>query len=291
MADEQPTKELYLTAGFDITVDASVRSVFGSIESLPSPPASVLELNAAIAEPETSIERVGQVVSNDPAMSAKLLQLINSAFFGLNRRITNVPEAITYLGLNGTTTLLNAMQMLQAFSVGQPELTGDVETIHRHSIAVAELARSFITNRSELCNTFAAAMLHDIGLLALLATRPELYVEWHAAMQDGEPLGETETRLFGTTHADIGAFLLHTWGLPDSLVEVVAHSHDADRLIQPHLNAVHAVFVAEQIVNVSGPRFENVEVPSNDYLLAVGLQDAVADNVSRTNPYIGALPA
>jgi HD-like signal output (HDOD) protein len=280
-----PIDPVALTIAIERTVDiqqrivqAPMRATLGSIDHLPSPPTSVVELNRALARPEASIEEVATVVENDVAMSAKLLQLVNSAFFGLTQRVTNVRQATALLGLTTVRNLLIAVEMVRAFNPREPELTRDVEMINAHSLAVAEATRSLMADRHQMHDAFAAGMMHDIGLLAIMAKHPDRYIELRDAVRSGVPLEECETTILGAHHSDIGAYLLGIWGLPHSMVEAVARSHDADSMHDRTMNTAHAVFIAEQIVNMQehgGASWENPRLPDHDYLFELGVNEYV----------------
>lgn len=265
--------------------DPRLRALVGGLDVLPSPSGGVLELNAALNRPDAKVDEVAAIVERDPAMTAKLLQLVNSAFFGLNRRVTNVQHAVTYLGLATVRNLLTAVELVRAFQPADPRLGHIVEEIQAHSLAVAETARTLMTHRHQVHDAFAAGMMHDVGLLALIACAPERFIEVRdEAVRNGLPLTACEERVLGVSHAALGGYVLDLWGLPYSLVEAVSRSHDADRIPERQVTPTHAVFVAEQLVNVSGKAaFEGGRLPDPEYLAALGFSSFVTQMVGRTH--------
>lgn len=265
--------------------DRALRSVLGGIDVLPSPPLSVVELNHTLSRPTASIDDVAELISRDPAMTAKLLQLVNSAFFGLRHRVVDAKQAVSYLGLATVRNLLTAVELVRAFSPASVELMEAVEQVHLHSLAVAERARSLMIHRHGVHDAFAAGMMHDVGLLALIAHAPDKYllVEEQIA-RDWRPAEDCEMEVLGVTHAQLGAYLLSMWGLPYSLVEAVARSHDADQMRDRQMSPVHAVFIAEQLTNVLGTpsAWERGHVPDHDYLVELGVEDEVQQMMSRS---------
>jgi len=267
--------------------DSAMQSLLGEIDVLPSPPAMVIELNKALTWSETSVADIARIVETDAAMTAKLLHLVNSAFFGLGHRVTSVSHAVSYLGLATVRNVLCAVELVRAFTPEDADLSCAVEQLHTHSLAVADLARSFMTtNRLQAQDAFVAGMIHDIGLLAIITCAPKKYRALsNEAAASGASMSECELEILGATHASVGAYLLNLWGLPYALVEAVAHSHDADTLPEPTLTPSHAVFVAEQVVNQAGRTpgpSESGVLPDRDYLERLGLADFVDNNVVRS---------
>lgn len=263
----------------------SLRSAIGDLDVLPSPPLSVVELNRALSRPDASIDDVAQVIARDPAMTAKLLQLVNSAFFGLRHRVTNAHHAVSYLGLATVRNLLTAVELVRAFTPPSVELVEAVEQIHTHSLSVAERARSLMAHRHGIHDAFAAGMMHEVGLLALISHAPEKFLHVRDEIARGRrPADACEIDILGATHAQLGACLLSMWGLPYSLVEAVARSHDADRLQDRTMSPVHAVFIAEQLTNVLGAPcgWEHGRIPDHDYLMDLGIADEVQLLMSRS---------
>ncbi len=264
----------------------ALRGLLQNIETLPSPPLSVLELNQILARPDASLDDVARVIEADTAMTAKLLQLVNSAFFGLNRRVSNAQHAVSYLGLATVRNLLSAVELVRAFTPPSPELITSIEGMHTHSLAVAEMARSLMSHRHQVHDAFAAGMMHDIGLLAVLSCLPNEFIALREEVtSSGRSVVECELDVLGAPHAQLGAYLLTLWGLPYSLVEAVARSHDAESLPDRTLSPTHAVYVAEQVTNVlaaNNTSWEGGVVPSHDYLAELGLDEFVTDIMTRS---------
>lgn len=267
--------------------DPRLRDLVGSIDVLPSPPASVLEINRLVADPFSSVEAVSEAIRTDSAMSAKLLQLVNSAFFGLSSHVDDVQQAVALLGFDTVRNLLIAVELVRSFNAPTPELVKAVENLNAHSFTVAELSRSLMMRRRGAHEAFVAGMMHDIGLLALIGCGPNHYLSLQREIEkSGRCIEECEQEILGTTHANIGAYLLGLWGLPFSLVESVARSHDADRVIDTTITPVHAVFIAERITNVLGSSNglrESTAIPSDAYLERLAIEDTVAGIIGKVS--------
>lgn len=257
-----------------------LRRVLGAVDALPSPPRVVLDLNAVLARADAGIDDVVAVITQDPAMSAKLLQLVNSAFFGLPRRATGLREAVAYLGVDAVRNVASAVEAFRAFDDSPHLPAGTGAALHAHAMVVAGIAGDLV-DAPQRHDTFTAALLHDIGLLALAARMPDaLGVALEQARAGGRPLPEVEIEVIGATHADIGAYLLSLWGLPLPIVESVAHHHEAPEFGGRHLDALHATYIAEALAAESGGHDGLWEAPRQPlevaYLDAIGAADRVA---------------
>ena len=217
----------------------TLKDVVGSTDRLPTLPRVSLELRTALADEHASIGTIAGIVERDPGLSAKLLQVINSPIFGLRRSVTSSREAVSYLGLD---LLQDLMLALHTYSCFELPVGGRLTMqMHRdHSLRTARIAAA-IAGR-EHAAAFSAGLLHDVGTLLLHAELPDLMNELYcASVVQGRPQHELEREAWGVTHADVGAFLLGLWGLPDSIVQSVALHHSPDRGPGSHLASLVAV--------------------------------------------------
>ena len=238
-----------------------LRRLLGGIDTLPSPPRSFLAINAALSEPDACAASVSQLIEQDAGVSAKMLQLVNSAFFGLSRRVTTVHDAVTFLGLASVRSIVLASELSEGLGSSAPDLAPDVEEINEHSLAVAVAARELVPADKRF-DAFTAGMLHDVGRLAVAASAPGLFrrTRDQAAARDVQ-VDVVEREILEATHADLGAYLLQMWGLPLVLIEPVARHHDADALHDPD-PVVAAVATAEATVGREDP--EPCDGPAED---------------------------
>jgi HD-like signal output (HDOD) protein len=254
--------------------DPALQNLLSDIDTLPSPPRSVLELNEALRRPDFVVSEVAQLVDENVAITAKLLRVVNSAYFGLNTPVSDTAHAISYLGSETVRTLVSGLQLVSTLQPGDPDVVTEVENLQAHSLAVAGLARTYMPTRQGAQDAYVAGMLHDVGLLALVSCAPAHYMALRQeVLHSGRDLVACELDVIGATHTAIGAYVLGIWGFPSWLIEAVSYSHDADSLAEWVLDVTGAVFVAEQVVN-SGAQsvsWEGGEVPSTAYLEALGL--------------------
>jgi len=230
--------------------DPDLQSMISEVGALPSPSLAVVRLNDLFAFDEVDVDDVAGVVSSDVGMTAKLLQVVNSAYFSLAHHITDVREAVSYLGLDVVRNLCVAMELMKSFEQAPPTVQAIVDEIHEHSLTVAGVARELIQDRTKANDAFVGAMLHDVGLLVLATQLPEQFLELRVqTMRSNLPLTEVELEVIGAHHADIGAHLLDLWGLPSTIVEAVARHHDAFDVPSTGLEPVHAVHIADAVVS------------------------------------------
>lgn len=258
--------------------DPALQNLLSDIDTLPSPPRSVLELNEALRRPDAQVAEIAGIVDANVAITTKLLRTVNSAYFGLSTPIVDTAQAIAYLGLQTVRNLVGSLELLNSLQPGDPDVVAEVEKLQAHSLAVAGVAQGYMPTRQGAQDAYIAGMLHDVGLLALVSCAPVHYMALREEVQhSGRELVACELDVVGATHTAIGAYVLGLWGFPSWLVEAVSCSHDADSLAEWSLDVTSAVFVAEQMVNANTetPSWEGSRMPSAEYLEALGLTSAV----------------
>ena len=232
-------------------MDEKLKALVGRMDALPSFPSLYMEVMSELAAPEPSITRIAEIVARDPAMTAQMLHMVNSAAFGLARKISNPLEAIQHLGTGTVRSLVLSVHVFSSFD--QTVKGFSIEQFGEHALRCATLARAITESQGAepavAEDTYIAGMLHDIGKLMLANSLPDKFqatVAYSVAHQ--LPLCAAETEVFGATHAGVGAYLLGLWGLPAPIVEAVAFHHtpgNSDlRTFQP-LTAVHVADVLE----------------------------------------------
>jgi putative nucleotidyltransferase with HDIG domain len=256
----------------DLLADESLRGLAGKIGQLPSAPAVFQALTVALGNPDASIKSIAEVIERDMAMSAKVLQLVNSAFFGLPRRVANVADAVTYLGTRMIRNLVLAAETFSVFPATRTAPGFSLEALQGHSLIVASIARKLVNEKSKAEDCYVAGMLHDIGKLILVTYMPE---QWNESVGDlSKPMHVVEEEKGFVGHAKIGAYLLGLWGLPYPIIEAVAYHH-APMSIGTHstLELPDVLYVADWLERqlVTGPRGESETRIDTDYLASIGV--------------------
>lgn len=232
----------------DLLTNERLARITSKFTSLPALPALYLEIQELLGKGD-SIDQVGRLVAKDVSLSAKVLQLVNSAFFGMPQRFTSAATATVYLGIDTITALILGSQLFaEPNAVGRETL----ERLWMHSLKTGSMARTIAKlegmEKRETELAFMAGMLHEIGILVMASElREELAHAWKAAKKLGIPTFEAEQRFVGASHAAVGAYLLGLWGLPEAVVEAIAFHHTPVRLPCKELSLVTAVHVASNL--------------------------------------------
>jgi HD-like signal output (HDOD) protein len=262
----------------DLLTDPALRLVVARLESLPSLQGLYLELMHELQSETSSIARIGRIISQDIGMTAKVLQLVNSAFFGHIRHVSSPAQAAELLGLENLKTLVLSTKIFSQFDDAVlPNLS--VIALWNHSLATGGLARAIAMEEGQaqagVDDAFMAGILHDAGKLILAASFPAKYGEIiEAAAQGRSPLWQEENRVFGVTHAKVGAYLFSLWGLPCRLVEAVAFHHDPGSALQTEFSPLTAVYVGNCLERQDRAAAPHQEAEPLDlaYLESIGMR-------------------
>ena len=263
----------------EVVTNTTLKGLVSGMKSLPSLSSLFSEVVEALRSSDTSVQQVSQIIAKDGELSAKILQLVNSACFGLRHRVNDLSQAIALLGLDTIKSLVLALHLFSQYD--QTKLKSlSLHTLWDHSFATSACARliAWVEKQEQhvIDAAFTAALLHDCGQLVLAANLPESYSTLLALAQDqGLPLWQVEHEILGITHAEVGAYLLRLWGLPDTIVETLAFHHRPAHCLEQTFGALTAVHVADALAHEhqtadTGPSLAPLEL---DYLARLGLTD------------------
>ena len=234
----------------DLQSDPKLLRVINSIKRLPSLPALYLQLVQEMESPDASSKSISRIISQDITMTAKTLQLANSAFYGLANNVTNLGQAVTIIGINTLKGLVLGQQVFSQYN-RTPSRWLSLDELWDHSVWVGNLSRAI--SRSLGLSSQAqddaqvAGVMHDIGKLIQLEI-PGFYTELEKACLQGIPELEAEYQILGTSHAELGAYLLGLWGLPDPVVQSAAYHHTPSKQTETTFVPLTAVHIANSIV-------------------------------------------
>ena len=265
----------------DLLVNDNLKQLVSQIESLPSLPAIYNEIMEALNSKDASTGKVGEIISKDMGMSAKILQLVNSAFFGLPRRLSNPAQAVIYLGLETIKSLVLSVHLFSQFDQNKLNFMS-LNTLWQHSMAVAAISKQIIKTEglgSRIADdAFMAGLLHDVGKLVLASNFSELYKQAVDLAKTGHlSIYEAESEIFGSGHGEVGAYLLGIWGLPDSLILSCAFHHMPMKHKDMSFNSlgvVHAANVFEHDANPNN-HFIKKSLIDEDYISMSGLSERI----------------
>ena len=195
---------------------------------LSSLPVIYSKINEAVSNPRSSMKDISNIISDDPGLTSRLLQIVNSAFYSFPSKIETVSRALFIVGTQQVRDLALATSVMSLFK-GIPEDLVNMESFWRHSVACGIGAKILATYRRCEMNVerfFAAGIIHDIGRLVLYKKIPEKAREMILRSRaEGKLLYAVEKETIGYDHSDLGRVLVGFWNLPPSLEEVVAYHH------------------------------------------------------------------
>jgi putative nucleotidyltransferase with HDIG domain len=229
--------------------DPAVADLVAGISSLPSLPELYVKILTCLRSPDPSIARIGVIVAQDIGMSARVLQLVNSALFSLPRTITSPTEAVSLLGIDAVRMMTLAVEIC-THSTNAPAGGVTTEGLWQHSLMVAHLAKAIAQaerQSPDLCNAaFSSGLMHDCGKLVLAHHLPERYRQLMTnELQEHQNFEIAERETLGVSHANVGGYLLSLWGLPDAIIEAVVFHHRPGVCPAAHFTPLSAVHIAE----------------------------------------------
>jgi len=256
--------------------DQGVRTLAARLSRLPSLPELYIEILHAIQSPNASVQGIADIAALDPALSAKLLQISNSAYFGSGQKVYSVADAVQLLGVGVIQSLALAVPLFEAFDKSKCP-TFPLEQVWDHSAHTGALARriakDFMEDFQLAEQAFAAGVMHDVGKLIPADGMPDQYAAILVqARSSARPLFEVEREVLGATHADIGAYLLALWSLPMPLVEAVAYHHEPLRARTTEFDLIGIIHVADALQREQVKHHDIVPSPvDTKYLDAMGV--------------------
>jgi HD-like signal output (HDOD) protein/CheY-like chemotaxis protein len=256
----------------ELLASPALVAVIGRIGSIPTLSTLYTRIAEELTFPDYSLATIGELVSQDPGIAAKMLQMANSALVGLRKPATTPGQAVRILGADLTRTLVLAADLFSRYNPNTLR-PFSIDLLWEHSQAVGQLASEIATveqaGERVIRESALAGLFHDIGRLMLASQLPGPYREVLALMRtDSLTAAQAEERVFGSSHAEVGGYLLGLWGMPDALVEAVAWHHNPLGCPGASFTALTAVHAADAIIR----REEGVE-PDLEYLTRLGLED------------------
>lgn len=264
-------------------VSPKLRTLASRMTSLPALTSVHTKLVRSLDNSDISSRELGEIIAEDVGMTAKLLQLANSAFFGLYRYVATPSEAAIYLGVDTVRALTLSTGVFSTF-----QHSGVTERflahLQRHSmttgILACAIAKAENLPKKDCDSSLIGGLLHDVGKLVLAANCPNEYEDVLAtAKKQRLACHEVERQRFGATHADVGAYLLWLWGLPDALCKAVVFHHRPAECSQKGFNAATAIHVADALeheLEGSEPSALRADLDM-DYLTKMGLADRLSE--------------
>ena len=222
-----------------------------SIKDIPTLPTIVFELNELLQDPNTPITDISDIIEKDQAMSLRVLKLVNSAFYGIQKEVNDIGNAIVLLGFNTVRNAIVSLGVIKSFS-GKKSLAGfDIRDFWKHSLAVAVVSKSLAekTKIASPDSCFVGGLLHDIGKVILAQYFQDLFEKvWNTVKKENISFYEAEKKEISIDHGRIGAHLATNWELPESFIDVIRWHHDV-RNDSESKKMILIIYLSDIIVN------------------------------------------
>jgi len=212
-----------------VPVQGAAAALIEGVRELPTPPLVFRQIVRVVDDPDTSAYEAAAIIAEDPAMSARLLRITNSAFYGLSGTVNSVKQAVVIIGLNSVKSLVVSTSVIDMFKTdGQGREFEDL--FWRHSLATAFGSRLLMrtlrpADFDAIEVAFTTGILHDIGKMVMYLKSAELCRRIHSSAVSSDQEAEAELEAFGCTHAAVGEKLTESWNLPRELSLAIAHHH------------------------------------------------------------------
>ncbi|MEW8286302.1 MAG: HDOD domain-containing protein [Candidatus Thiodiazotropha endolucinida] len=226
------------------------KTLVKDLDHLVSLPDICIRVNQLMGSGNYSSTQVADIISQDADISARLLRVVNSSFYGLPAKIETLSRAITIVGADELRNLVMAATAMRTFT-GIPKQLVDMTEYWQHSVTTGVMAQSLAKHCNILHSErlFVMGLLHDVGRLVIYLTLPEKATDiLYITGGDNWVLPQTETEVLGFTHLDVGAELMHAWGLPESFAAVAGY-HDDPKQAGDYQLETSLVHIAKAIAN------------------------------------------
>ncbi len=233
----------------------SLRKATESVLTLPTLPLVASRMLQMVDDPRISAGALGRALSEDQVLTARVLKLANSSYYGFPRAIGTVNLAVVVLGFDAVKELVLSVAVMDLFRHGASDTRLDMPRFWDHSVRVAAAARQVarILRWKAVGEAFTAGILHDIGRVVLHQYQPRQFDEMvRRVVDDGVPPLDAELDVLGATHAEVGAWLVEKWNLPASLVHAVRYHHSPDDAPPEHAALAALLQIADVLTHRLG---------------------------------------
>lgn len=255
----------------------SNRAFFNTSGPLPSAPRLYKALSEALNSEQSSANQIAEIVQQDPALVAKVLKMVNSAFFGLPREISNIREAVSILGVRMLRGLALSGHLASLYPQNPDWAAFSFEQVNERALMVARLAMQIAKDMQASTavqdQAFLAGLLHDIGTLFIASKDPVRYLQvMQLSGSKQASICAVEKKMLGFFHGEIGAYLMAQWGLPPQVVEAVLLHHTPHLCGEQRFSPLTAVHIADALIpavtNATGADLSNRL--AKEYVIATG---------------------
>ena len=255
----------------------SIESILDKVDELPEIPQIAIQVMNVVNDPDSNVMDLSNIVSKDQGLTAKLLRLCNSAFYGVSRKITTVTDAVSILGFN---TVKSIVLMATTYNTVNKSLSGyglKQGELWEHSLYSAHTARYIadLVKYNDMEEAFIAGLLHDIGKIVLNQhALPEVFRATNLSKAQETPLYKAEQDIIGFDHAMTGAALAERWNFPVILVESIKSHHEVDNITDENiLGAITMLANIIALISKDGVNDMTLALIPNKILNVLGISD------------------
>ena len=235
-----------------------IRALIGRLSALPATARTFQELSEAMTEPNTHTADIARIVAKDTALCVKVLQIVNSSYFGRRTPITSIQAAVAFVGMEMIKSLALSACVFNALDAS-PAASRLLKDVQARSLRKAHFARNLMKDSRHADEAFTAALLLDVGQAVLALCSPQTFSEViQIARESMRPWHEVEKEAFGVAHPEVGACLLGLWGLPLELIEAVAYHHAPSTVKHSQTAMLAAVHVADAVIDATADQPEKL---------------------------------
>jgi len=261
--------------------DKKLQALVGQMRVVPSFPSVYHEIMKELGSEDPSIERLAQIIAEDPSMTAKLLQIANSAAGGRATKAASPFEAVQFVGMSAVRSLALSAHIFRSFEhIKLKEFS--ITQLWDHTVRSGFIAQTIMqlehAEPADVEEAHIAGMLHDLGKLMLADSMPDRFQKALALAREQQlPSEKAELEIFGADHSGLAAYLLSLWGLPVTMVEAVAFHHSPSRSEHIEFSALTAVHVADVLEHQLATEPSPCPLPAFDhgYLAAAGVKNRI----------------
>jgi HD-like signal output (HDOD) protein len=246
-------KIIRATSHEEFMANKGLKNLVSQLGELPTLPSLYREIVQALKEPDVDTAKIGQIIQKDLGMTAKILKVANSGYFGLAQQVSNPVDAVSYLGVDNVKSIVFTIHAFSA--IKEFKLDGvPLETFFHECLCIAGVARALAVNEKiekELIeDSFIAGMLCRAGKLILACSLPQEYARVDDLVKNHSyTVLEAEREVFNADHAQVGGYLLNLWGLPTTVVEAVIYHENPSLSIPTDFQPLAAIHLARALLS------------------------------------------
>lgn len=240
-------------------IDDFRKKVEETINFLPPLPAIMADLIEALNSEDSDFRSLGKIISRDPSMSLDVLKIANSAFYGLQTKVSNIEQAVRMLGITEIASLCISCSATQALNPPQGVETLDLKRFWRHSVATGVIAKIVCSELSvgRWDSLYLAGLIHDVGAVVLDRFKHDVYSEiLDLTRKENISVSEAEERVMGASHDTVGGWLMEKWKLPEMFVQVATFHHTVLPASDKHRIVVALISLADIFARLTQHGFD-----------------------------------